>query len=55
MIDSIPFRIEADEIKLHHIRDKVMGFPWRDMPDVEGWSQGTNKTYLKELCDYSIV
>jgi len=52
MIDSAPFKIKADDIEIRRIRDKVMGFPWRDMPDVEGWSQGTSKTYLEELCDY---
>jgi|GEM_PF-3014369 len=48
MIDSAPFKIKADDIEIRRFRDKVMGFTWPDMPDVEGWSQGTSKTYLEE-------
>lgn len=52
MIESRAFEINADDGVLLRIRDKIMRYPWHDMPDVEGWNQGTSKRYLREICDY---
>ena len=34
------------------IYQKVKNYPWDSVKDLDGWEHGTNKKYLKELCDY---
>ena len=34
------------------IRQKVVAFPWHEMPIDGGWDYGTNLDYMKQLCDY---
>jgi microsomal epoxide hydrolase len=46
------FTVNIDDSKLININSKIKQYPWSSIEDMEGWSYGTNKTYLKELCDY---
>jgi len=46
------FNINFTEKKILSVYQKVREYPWSSMPNLDGWDHGTNKTYLKELCDY---
>jgi microsomal epoxide hydrolase len=46
------FTVNIDDSELININSKIKQYPWSSIEDMEGWSYGTNKTYLKELCDY---
>ena len=48
------FNINFTEKEISPIYQKIKDYPWNSIPDLEGWEHGTNKTYLKELCDYWI-
>lgn len=47
-----PFRVDFPDETLAHIRARVSGFPWHEMPDDGGWAYGTNLDYMKEFCAY---
>ena len=49
------FNINVSENDLSNINLKIKNYPWSSIEDMEGWIHGTNKKYLKELCDYWIV
>ena len=46
------FNINFTEKEISSIYQKIKGYPWNSITDLEGWEHGTNKAYLKELCDY---
>ena len=46
------FNINISEKELSNIKSKIENYPWSSIEDMEGWTYGTNKKYLKELCDY---
>ena len=46
------FKINFAEKKISSIYQKVKDYPWDSVKNLEGWEHGTNKKYLKELCDY---
>ena len=48
------FNVNFSEKEISSIYQKVKEYPWDSMQDLEGWSHGTNKNYLKELCNYWI-
>ena len=48
------FSINYSEQEISLIKHKVKEYPWTAMSDIEGWEHGTNKEYLKELCNYWI-
>lgn len=47
-----PFTIDILDEKLAWIRQRVADFPWQQMPNLDGWSAGTNRDYLRALCSY---
>ncbi len=51
-----PFKIEVPQAKLDHIRARVRGYEWHEMPRGEGldgtWAYGANLDYMKKLCSY---
>ncbi len=47
-----PFHVAVADDTLEHIRQRVAGFPWHEMPDDGGWDYGANLDYMKELCAY---
>ena len=47
-----PFHVAVADDTLEHIRQRVAGFPWHEMPDDGGWGYGANLDYMKELCAY---
>ena len=48
------FNINFTEKEISTIYQKIKDYPWNSISNLEGWEHGTNKTYLKELCDYWI-
>ena len=46
------FTVNIDDSQLININSKIKQYPWSSIENMEGWSYGTNKIYLKELCDY---
>ncbi len=46
------FTIDINEDELTNIKSKIEHYPWSSIENMEGWIHGTNKKYLKELCDY---
>ena len=46
------FRINVSDEQISNINYKVKNYPWQSIEDMEGWMHGTNKTYLKEICEY---
>ena len=48
------FNINFTEKEISLIYQKIKDYPWNSISNLEGWEHGTNKTYLKELCDYWI-
>ena len=48
------FNINFNEKEISSIYQKIKSYPWNSIQDLEGWEHGTNKAYLKELCDYWI-
>ncbi len=48
------FNVNFNEKEISSIYRKIKDYPWNSIHDLEGWEHGTNKTYLKELCDYWI-
>jgi pimeloyl-ACP methyl ester carboxylesterase len=48
------FNINFNEKEISSIYQKIKDYPWNSIQDLEGWQHGTNKEYLKELCDYWI-
>ena len=46
------FKVNFTEKEISLVYQKIKDYPWDTMPDLDGWEHGTNKKYLKELCDY---
>ncbi len=46
------FKVNFTEKEIYLVYQKIKNYPWNTMPDLGGWEHGTNKKYLKELCDY---
>lgn len=46
------FRIEIEESVLDDLRSRLANTRWPDQVQDAGWNYGTNKEYLKELCDH---
>ena len=48
------FNVNFTEKEISSGLSKVKDYPWNSITDLENWDHGTNKSYLKELCDYWI-
>jgi microsomal epoxide hydrolase len=46
------FTININEDQITNIKSKIEHYPWSSIENMEGWTHGTSKKYLKELCDY---
>ena len=49
------FKVNYTEKEISLIYQKVKDYPWDSIKDLDGWEHGTNKKYLKDLCDYWIT
>ena len=48
----IDFKINVSDDQIFNINSKIKNYPWSSIEDMDGWIHGTNKNYLKELCEY---
>ena len=48
------FRINVSDDQISNTYLKIKSYPWSSIEDSNDWSLGTNKKYLKELCEYWI-
>src|ERR1044071_7945984 len=46
------FKINIDQSILDDLKKRIASTRWPDEIENSKWEHGTNKTYLKELCDY---
>ena len=46
------FTINVLEEHIFNINSKIKNYPWSSIEDMNGWTHGTNKKYLRELCEY---
>jgi len=49
-----PFRINIPSQIIENIYDKIKKYPWKEMPNIDGWDHGTNLSYIKEISQYWI-
>lgn len=47
-----PFKINIDQSIIDDLNKRIANTRWMDEIDNSKWEYGTNKAYLKELCDY---
>ena len=51
MTDEIrPFRVQVPDEVLADLRDRLRRTRWPDQIDGSGWTYGTDRTYLQDLC-----
>jgi len=46
------YKINVSNEQISNIISKIKDYPWSSVENMEGWTHGTNKEYLKELCEY---
>ena len=46
------YKINVSDQQISNIISKIKDYPWSSIENMEGWTHGTNKEYLKELCEY---
>ena len=46
------FKINTSDDEISNINLRIRKYPWSSIEDINDWSLGTNKDYLKELCEY---
>ena len=44
------YKINVSNEQISNIISKIKDYPWSSIENMEGWTHGTNKEYLKELC-----
>src|SRR5882757_4259855 len=47
-----PFKINISQSVLDGLKNRIADTRWTDEIENSAWEYGTNKAYLKELCDY---
>ena len=50
-----PFKVNVSEDILKEINNKVINYPWHEMPKDGGWNYGTNLEYMKEISNYWVT
>lgn len=47
-----PFKVAIDQSIIDDLNKRIANTRWTDEIENSKWEYGTNKAYLKELCDY---
>ena len=47
-----PFKVNISNQTIEDIYIKVKKYPWEKIPNINGWVQGTNFSYIKEIANY---
>ena len=42
------FKINVSDEQIFNINSKIKSYPWSSIEDMDEWTHGTNKQYLKE-------
>lgn len=50
--DLQPFRVEVPDAVLDDLRERLARTRWPDQIPDSGWSYGTDRAYLQDLCEY---
>jgi microsomal epoxide hydrolase len=49
-----PFTVSVPDSTLEEIYNKVKNYPWKEMPNLDGWEYGSNLNYMKDFSKYWI-
>ena len=49
-----PFTVSVPDSTLEEIYNKIKNYPWKEMPNLDGWEYGSNLNYMKEFSKYWI-
>jgi hypothetical protein len=49
---NTPFKINIKQSVIDDLKSRIANTRWTDEIENSKWEYGTNKSYLKELCDY---
>ncbi len=54
MTEIRPYTVDVSDDTLADIRQRVVNFPWHEMPVDGGWEYGSNLDYMQQLSEYWI-
>ena len=49
-----PFIVSVPDSTLEEIYNKIKNYPWKEMPNLDGWEYGSNLNYIKDFSKYWI-
>ena len=49
-----PFIVSVPDSALEEIYNKIKNYPWKEMPNLDGWEYGSNLNYMKDFSKYWI-
>ena len=49
-----PFVVSVPDSTLEEIYNKIKNYPWKEMPNLDGWEYGSNLNYMKDFSKYWI-
>ena len=49
-----PFTLSVPDSTLEEIYNKIKNYPWKEMPNLDGWEYGSNLNYMKDFSKYWI-
>ena len=49
-----PFIVSVPDSTLEEIYNKIKNYPWKEMPNLDGWEYGSNLNYMKDFSKYWI-
>ena len=49
-----PFTVSVPDSTLEEIYNKIKNYPWKEMPNLDGWEYGSNLNYMKDFSKYWI-
>jgi len=44
-----PFTVSVPDSTLEEIYNKIKNYPWKEIPNLDGWEYGSNLNYMKEF------
>ena len=49
-----PFTVSVPDSTLEEIYNKIKNYPWKEIPNLDGWEYGSNLNYMKDFSKYWI-
>ena len=50
-----PFIVSVSDSTLEEIYNKIKNYPWKEMPNLDGWEYGSNLNYIKDFSKYWVL